>query len=164
MGYSTYFNGSFSLNKKLSKEHYQYLYAFCQTRHMKRYAPMLKYVPDPLRQAVSLPLGTQGCFYIGNPETDIQAEIDYNSILEPDLPPKNLPGLWCQWVPSKNGKRIEWDGCGNFHNYINWLGFIVIYFLQPWGYVISGRVEYQGDEPSDFGTIVVKNNELISFR
>ena len=27
------------------------------------------------------------------------------------------PGIWCQWVPTDDGKGIEWDGGEKFYNY-----------------------------------------------
>jgi len=37
---------------------------------------------------------------------------------------------------------------------------LIHHFLAPAGYVLNGEVEWQGEDPSDIGKIVVKDNEV----
>jgi len=76
--------------------------------------------------------------------------------------PKNIPSLWCQWVPTKDGTGIEWDGNEKFRNYVEWLKYILYNFLQPWGYELNGEVQWQGESCGDTGKIVVKNNKVTT--
>src|SRR5205085_8197663 len=47
---------------RLSKEHAAYLRAFAQTRRMRR-GPQCGALPDPVREAVGLPVGPQGAYF-----------------------------------------------------------------------------------------------------
>ena len=49
--------------------------------------------------------------------------IDYNS------PPKGQPGLWCQWVPTHDGKFIVWDGNEKFYNSAEWMTYLIEHFI-----------------------------------
>ena len=158
MGYTTDFYGSFELDKPLKPEHAAYLRQFAATRRMKRNAEITATRPDSLRQAVGLPVGDEGGFFVGAEgmagQEDSPDVIDYNS------PPVGQPGLWCQWVPSDLGQHIEWDGSEKFYDYIEWLEYIIEKFLAPWGYVLNGSVEWKGEDYIDLGLIEVVNNKV----
>jgi hypothetical protein len=81
-----------------------------------------------------------------------QGVLDYNNA------PLGQPGLWCQWIPTEDGTAIEWDGCEKFYDYIEWLEYLIENFLKPWGYVLEGTCEWQGEDRQDRGRIVVNNN------
>ena len=164
MGYTTEFDGKFNLDKPLTTEHRAYLTAFAETRRMKRDAEKTALRPDPLRLAVSLPVGDEGGYYVGasgytgddpfahhgqEHSTDVT---DYNT------EPTGQPGLWCQWTPSEDGSAIEWDGGEKFYDYVEWIEYLIRHFLSPWGYALNGTVKYQGEESSDKGRIVIVNN------
>lgn len=156
MGYTTDFEGSFTLNQPLTEAHAAYLKAFAGTRRMHRDAVKTALIADPVRAAVNLPVGKDGGFFVGNTANVGQDKTD--DIIEYNDPPKGQPGLWCQWVPTASGDSIEWDGGEKFNEYTAWLEYIVTNFLQPWGYVLNGKVKWYGEERSDTGTISVKNN------
>jgi hypothetical protein len=149
MGYTTNFEGHFTLDKPLTVPQFNYLKAFADVRHMTRNNVVLIDVEDPLRQKVDLPLGTQGEFYVRDEEF---AVIDYNE------PPTTQPGLWCHWVPTEDGQGIEWDGGEKFYEYVLWLKYIIKNFLKPWGLILNGEVEWEGEENTDMGKIVVTDN------
>lgn len=158
MGYSTDFSGSFTLNKPLAENHRKYLMAFSGTRRMRR-NPNKITTPDPIREAVGLPLGHSGDYFVGadlnNAGQGMSADIiDYN------CPPSDQPGLWCQWVPNNDGTEIEWDGGEKFYNYIEWIKYLISNFLKPWGYKLNGTVEWHGEEHGDMGRIIIKDNKV----
>jgi hypothetical protein len=182
MGYTTDFEGHFTLDKPLTPEQAAYLHAFCETRRMIRDVAVLEKAapvafkgrrypgsdaePLPegatdrsLREAVGLPLGPEGAYHIGSGYSGQDHDA---SILDYNVPPKGQPGLWCQWVPTKDGKGIGWDGGEKFYNYIEWLVYLIEHFLQPWGYVLSGQVIWQGEDRSDVGKIKVVDNVVSS--
>jgi hypothetical protein len=76
--------------------------------------------------------------------------------------PTKIPnvGIWCDWAPNKDGTEIEWTGAEKFYDYVEWLEYIVNTFLAPKGYILNGEVEYQGEDRSDMGMIVVKDNVI----
>lgn len=158
MGYTTKFDGIFHLDKPLFDSEVLYLLAFAGSRRVKRDVKVLQNVPDSARVAVNLPPGEEGCYFVNekwtNPDLD-ESIIDYNR------PPTGQPGLWCQWIPTYNGRGIQWDGGEKFYKYVEWLQYIVNHFLVAWGYVLNGTVHWQGELPDDIGKITVENNKII---
>lgn len=156
MGYTTYFDGSFALEKPLTKEHRDYLVAFNDTRRMRRNGKEATKLPDPIRFAVGLPIGTDGAYFVGG--TGHAGQDHDESIDNYNDPPDGQPGLWCQWRPNEDGTAIEWDEGEKFYAYTEWLKYLIEHFLKPWGYVLNGDVTWAGADPSDLGMIVVRDN------
>ena len=156
MGYTTEFQGTFSLNKTLTEDQVVYLTKFSETRRMKRDAKIAATLPDPLRNAVGLPIGNEAEYFVGG-VGDFGQDDDL-SVIDHNDPPKNQPGLWCQWVPSADGEGIEWNGGEKFYYYVEWLNYIIKNFLIPWGLVLNGTVKWRGEDFDDTGKIIVKDN------
>jgi hypothetical protein len=155
MGYHTEFTGQFTLAVALTEAQAEYLTAFNQTRRMKR-DPQRIDMPDPVREAVGLPLGLEGDYFVGS-------TADYGQNRTPDVvdgnrPPQGQPGLWCQWTPTDDRTGIEWDGGEKFYNYVEWINYIIGHFLRPWGHSLSGEVTWSGEDASDMGKIRIENN------
>jgi hypothetical protein len=70
------------------------------------------------------------------------------------------PSLWCQWMPSDDGRAIVWDRGEKFQQHAEWLRYLLRHFLIPWGYVLNGRVDWQGPEPGEVGMISVLDNAV----
>lgn len=107
MGYSTTFTGHVTVTPPLNPHEVAYLKRFGGTRRMKR---------------------SNGPYYCGtgwwgqDHEPDI---IDYSKA------PDDQPGLWCQWLPSDDGARIEWDGGEKFYYAVDWMTYVIDTFLKP---------------------------------
>lgn len=158
MGYTTDFEGSFTLNKSLAPNHKAYLDKFAETRRMCRDAVAVASLADPVRGSVGLGVGPDGCYFVGGggfagQERDASI-IDYNR------PPAGQPCLWCKWAPNEAATAIEWTGAEKFYNYVEWLGYLVDHFLKPWGYAITGTVHWEGEERSDVGRIIALDNVI----
>lgn len=150
MGYTTEFNGHFDLNKKLTDEDAQYLLKFANVRHMKR--DIQGY-------------GIEGEFYVDGSDNDGSDNFGQgrdSNIIDYNKPPSTQPGLWCQWVPTKDYKGIIWDEGEKFYNYVEWLEYIINNFLAPKGYILNGEVEWIGEENGDLGMIVVVDNVVTT--
>jgi hypothetical protein len=170
MGYSTDFEGSFTLDKPLTKAQLAYLNRFSSIRHMGRNASLAEKIPDPLRIAVGLPIGQQGEYFVEVKEKYGFRQGTDESVLDENTPPSTQPTLWCQWVMNEEvwihdggtraeaGTQISWDGGEKFYCYVKWLEYIIKNFLIPWGYKLNGKVKYQGERDGDKGTITVKDN------
>jgi hypothetical protein len=187
MGYTTDFDGSVTLEPALTPEQAAYLKRFNQSRRMKRNAEIAETFPDPLREAVGLPIGVEGEFYVSSEDLDgvitdpndprighLKSEKvpEWNdpskachagqrrdaSIDEYNGPPSGQPSLWCQWTTNADGTEIEWDGGEKFYEYVEWMEYIIDSFLKPWGIVAEGEIEWQGEGRGDIGLIVVKDN------
>src|SRR5262245_41795960 len=132
MGYTTIFKGQLAIHPLLNAKHLAYLKAFNTTRHMKWNVDEIAKVPDPVREAVHLPLGSEGAFVV--------LDVPYQSplVTNPNHSPNSLPGLWCSWTPTDNGQALKWDGGDNFSFYQDWLSFLFLEFLRPWGYRLEG--------------------------
>jgi hypothetical protein len=65
MGYTTDFEGQFDLDKPLAPAHRVYLKAFEDSRRMVRDAEKTALRPDPVRDAVGLPVGPEGSYFVG---------------------------------------------------------------------------------------------------
>lgn len=157
MGYTTTFEGTFHFNKRLLDREFLYLCEFSRTRRMQRSPEILLDVPDPARTAVGLPLGEEACYFV-NQEWDEDSEI---SIVDYNSPPKNQPGLWCQWVPTADGGGIKWNGMEKFYYYVEWLQYLIDNFIEPWDYILNGEVNWQGERSGDRGIILVEKNQII---
>ena len=142
MGYSTYFEGRFKLNNKLDDETYEFLQALSCTRRMKRDV-------DPK-------YGVEGEFYVEGGGMCGQDKED--NIINYNQPPKTQPSLWCDWVPTPDRMHIEWNKGEKFYNYIEWIKYIIIKILAPKGYILNGKVTYQGEDTHDNGVIQITNN------
>jgi hypothetical protein len=68
------------------------------------------------------------------------------------------PGLWCQWVISDDSKELEWNGGEKFYYYIEWLQYMINHFFQPWNIKLNGEVTWEGEDSSDMGKIILKDN------
>lgn len=158
MGYTTEFEGEFKLDRPLEKHHAAYLMKFADTRRMKRDPRMAAKLPDPVREAVGLELGIEAEFFVGGAGDFGQARDE--SILNYNIEPYTQPGLWCKWEPNDDGTAIRWNGVEKFYNYIDWLQYLITNFLKPWGYELNGEVTWQGEDPTDSGTITVKQNKI----
>jgi hypothetical protein len=154
MGYTTEFEGEFSVNPALKPEHRMYLYMFSRSRRMKRNAIALEAVSDPIREAVSLPIGEEGAYCV--------IGVEDASVTDHNKPPADQPELWCQWIPTQDGTAICWDGNEKFYEYTAWLKYLIKHFLQPWGYALNGEVAYSGEHAFDTGILSVINNEVFT--
>lgn len=158
MGYTTDFNGEFGLNKPLSAEHKTFLEKFSGTRRMNRKEAVAAKLQDSVRIAAGLPVGKDGAYFVGGKEDFGQGHDE--SIANYNTPPSGQPSLWCQWVPNDDGTAIVWDGGEKFYEYVDWIEYLINNFLQPWGYVLNGEVEWFGEDRDDRGLIVVDNNAV----
>lgn len=70
------------------------------------------------------------------------------------------PGLWCQWVVEgdEDGMILKWDEGEKFYSYVEWLKYLINHFFSKWGVKLNGEIEWEGEERSDMGKIIVKNN------
>lgn len=185
MGYTTDFTGEFHLDHSLTPEHKAYLIAFARTRRMKRNSELTEKMPDPIRKAIGLPIGPEGAYYVGSDKDGNCGQSRTDDILDYNAPPGQIgydpkipflkrmsknrertekgtcqPGLWCQWAPNEDGTSIIWDGGEKFYEYVPWIVYLIKNFLEPWGYILNGIVEWQGEENEDSGVISIKNNTV----
>jgi hypothetical protein len=146
MGYNTDFSGRVEINPPLDEAERNFLEKFAGTRRMFR---------------------GKGPYYVDNTGMAGQDEeadsIDYNR------PPAGQPGLWCQWVPTPDGKYIKWDGGEKFYNASEWMTYIIDHFLKAnpiaklphlKPHTCNGEIKAAGEDPDDRWKLVVKDNKV----
>ena len=156
MGYTTEFQGAFQVEPALEQSHVKYLQAFANSRRMKRDKSICRKMPDPIREAVGLAVGPEGCYFVGG--QGFKGQERDKSVVEGNQPPAGQPGLWCKWEPTDDGNQIEWNGAEKFYDYIEWIEYLIKHFLVPGGYVLNGDVMWQGEEIGDVGMIQIVDN------
>ena len=147
MGYSTDFDGTLKLNKKLSEEDHKFLTKLAETRRMAR--------------KVDAKYGVEGEFYVDGEGMFGQDQED--NVIDHNRPPSTQPSLWLQWVPTEDGMGIEWDGGEKFYNYVEWLEYLIEKILEPRGYIMNGEVYWYGEDREDIGIIKVKDNQVSTY-
>ena len=160
MGYTTEFTGQFNLDRTLTADHYRYLVKFSDTRRMARDPDECEGMPDRLRHKVGLPIGDEGGYFVGGTGTCGQDNDD--SVIDQNEPPEGQPGLWCNWTPNDEGNSIVWNETEKFYYYTEWLQYIISHFLKPWGYLVNGKVDFQGEDSDDYGSIMVQDNIVMT--
>jgi len=153
MGYDTDFEGEFILDKPLTKEQQKYLDMFSDTRRTKKNLEIIELYPDPVREAVNLPVGKEGGYCV------IDVEIDDKCVKSYNESPEGQPGLWCNWIPNEEGTSIIWNNAEKFYNYVSWIKYIIDNFLKPWGLTLNGEVKWFGEKGiDDIGMIKIIDN------
>jgi len=153
MGYTTEFEGEFAIEPPLTKEQTAYLKQFCDTRRIRRDLEKASKLPDPLREAVALPLGEDAEFFVGG--SGFRGQDRDDSIVEYNNKPRTQPGLWCQWEPTDDGSKLRWDGAEKFYYYTEWLEYLNENFFKAWDRKIIGAVSWQGEQHDDYGLLTV---------
>ncbi len=74
----------------------------------------------------------------------------------------DTPDSYCQWVPSREGDALVWDGGEKFYYYADWLQWIIDNKLKPWGINIAGAVTWQGEEVGDVGRLEVVDGKAVA--
>lgn len=166
MVYSTDFKGSFHINPPLKPEHTAYLQKFSDTRRVDRDEAISSKIDDPIRIAVGLPAGLAGGYTLI--DTDPFGPVVDNSVVDYNNPPEGQPGLWCEWTPTDNGIELEWNhatfivSSSFFYCYLDWLIYLNEHFFQPWGYRLSGQVQWKDENKNRKGFITIDNDNDVS--
>lgn len=155
MGYTTEFDGAFTITPPLNKDQVAYIQAFSDKRRMKR-SDNMSNSPDPIREKVGLPFGVEGEFYTGS---IIECGQDDN-VLDFNQEPQTQPGFWCKWTVNDEGTELFWNECEKFYNYADWLEYMVDNFFTKWGCILNGKVNWQGEDDRDNGVIEVNDNTI----
>lgn len=158
MRYPIQFDSHLTLDRPLSPQHLAYLNQFVQIRRVALSVEHLQAIPDPLREAVGLPLGEEGAYFV-------DLDFDHERLLEPmvlniNKPPHGQPSLWCAWRFDLGGASLSYSDSYNLYRCYVWLQYLLEHFLLPWGYRVHGEIYWQGAEAADHGKITAHGNTL----
>lgn len=177
MGYTTDFEGQLKISRPLSQKKTSYLNLLNSTRRMKRNVNKLMTIYKG-KHGTPLPASDRPADIYGY-EGEYFAKDDGNmgqngdeSVIDHNKAPGQIgwggghkygqPGLWCGWEISEDGKFLQWDGGEKFYDYVDWLKYLIKHFFSPWGHKLNGEIKWFGEERTDIGTIVVKNNVVTT--
>lgn len=149
MGYSTTFQGQINISPALSVDEIDYLVKFADTRRMNR---------------------ANGPYFVDG--TGYKGQDNNSDIIDFNQPPAGQPGLWCQWVPNKNGDALEWDGGEKFYDSVEWMQYLIDHFLKPGAiapldfllknHVLNGEILAQGEDIDDRWKLIVQDNVVTT--
>jgi len=78
-----------------------------------------------------------------------------------------MPGIYCQWIPTKDGTRLIWDGGEKFYDSVEWMEYLIEHFIAgdsrdrivfTHERKVNGVIHASGEEPSDVWRLVVTDN------
>lgn len=172
MGYTTRFAGEIHFDHPVSAELKKYINSFAKTRHVRCDTSMIQRLfPEWQKYSWKGQLGFEGEYFIG-PRIEINRPVidseetfyrwkdeinKANGIIDDNVPPRGVPGLWCNWIIDENGS-LCWSRGEKFYNYEEWLVYLIDRFFAPKGYLLDGKLLYSGEREDDMGYIFVRNN------
>jgi hypothetical protein len=164
LGWRSYFiqfAGSVSLDRPLQPAQAAYLQRFLLTRRVAWRVEQVEKLADPLREAVGLPLGPEGAYFVDLSFDELPVATWRPLVLNQNQPPQGQPFLWCFWKLEEDGLRLRYaDQRYELYYCYAWLEYLIEHFFSPWGYTLNGEITWQGDDAEDRGTITVKNKQL----
>lgn len=156
MSYTYDLIGKLSISPALNNDQVAYIQEFSQSyRH--KFAPKWQSWPNPLREAVGLPVGIEGEYI----SSDMGTGSDFiENCMEVDSnPPNTQPSFNCCWTTTK-GNALQWNKLHRTYEPVAWLNYMIEHFFKPWGVNLNGTVECHGEEKDDRTLIVVNNNTV----
>lgn len=157
MSYTYDLIGKLSVSPPLSADQVAYIQEFSHSyRH--KFAPKWQSWPNPLREAVGLPVGIEGEYISSAMGTGVDfiencMEVDTNT-------PNNQPSFQCCWTTTAKGNVVKWNKLGRTFAPVQWLEYMMEHFFKPWGVTLNGKVECHGEAKEDRTLIVVTNNTV----
>lgn len=136
MGYTTDFEGFFTITPPLQGAPKDLLDGICNTRRMARET-------DPI-------YGVEGEFCVNEAQ---------GRVLDNNRPPRTQPSLNCDWELSEDGAKLQWSGMEKFYGYTEWLRYIITRVI-PEGTLLNGEVKFAGESAHDKGVIQIVDNRI----
>lgn len=158
MGYTTYFEGQFTVEPPLNAQEIAYLTDFAETRRVDR---------------------ERGPYFVGDRHVFGSGMDACPDIRNYNKPPEGQPGLWCQWVPTEDGKAIQWDEGEKAYYMEEWIVYIIDHFLRPGAHAqgcgdaqfspftfdhkVNGVVYASGEDPGDLWAVRIVDNVVTVY-
>lgn len=150
--------GALTITPPLDPAQRDYLAAFATSRRVMRDPQILVSVVDPLREAVHLPLGTDGAFFVA----DQSQEVAGPDVVDVNRPPGGQPSLYCNWTPTADGRALVWAGEDSFEAPSEWIGYLRASFLAPWQRELAGHVDWYTMEGAAVRVEIVNGQAILS--
>lgn len=157
MSYTYDLLGKLSVSPPLNADQVAYIQEFSHSyRH--KFAPKWQSWPNPLREAVGLPVGIEGEYIssamgTGSDFIENCMEVDMGT-------PNNQPSFQCCWTTNATGTVVKWNKLGRTFAPAQWIEYMIEHFFKQWGVTLNGKVECHGEEKEDRTLIVVNKNQV----
>jgi hypothetical protein len=162
--YKIQFEGSVQLDRPLQPEQIAYLQRFLEIRRIAWSVDYIDALPDSLREAVGLPPGPEGAYFVGlsfeELKVDVWQPLVRDQKLHQNKPPQGQPRLWCAWKLDEDGVTFRYTDEQELYFCYAWLQYLIEHFFTPWGYEVDGEITWQGDDEADRGTIIVGKSHI----
>ncbi|WP_201360982.1 hypothetical protein [Dictyobacter formicarum] len=173
MGYVTWFTENLIFDRPLAPHHLAYLQAYSRVPHVHWDVDIVKNDPDPLREAVGLPIGENGCYFTGRGLKDLYVAPPWvylaganEATIDPAYIDWICPGVpyhHCAWRPGDDGTELR-IASDKPYCWYTWLQYLLDHFLVPWGYILNGKMTWQGEDEKDRGALLVEKNRAVARR
>ena len=164
MGYNTDFTGELHVHDKdgkrtkLDGDTAKLIIGLSRTRRMMRDTEKLaKRLGISVEECEKL-YGEEGELYIHEDGEFGQTSTD--DIVDFNYPPKNQPGLWCNWTYDSDNNVIVWNESEKTYDSPEWIDYIGN-LLSKRGYLLNGIISWQGEDSDDEGKIRVDDSKVL---
>jgi hypothetical protein len=106
--YHIQFTGSVLLDRPLQPAQTAYLQRFFATRRIMWLPEKVQDRADPLREAVNLPLGEEGAYFVGLSFDELSVPDWRPLVANQNKPPQGQPFLWCFWRLDEDGVTLRY--------------------------------------------------------
>lgn len=184
MGYTTTFEGTFTVSGNLTVDLIQYINRFNHCRHTAVDVERFKAeVPDYEDYGFNGDLGSCGEFIIYD-AFDHKHMNEFRKGTIDDYNPNSVKSFYCRWgfldtethglLPLHGMEKIiqrkidagqvvfGWDLSEKFYSYVAWLKHIAAVFLEPSGVKLNGVILAMGEDLDDARYIVAKENDILA--
>ena len=72
-----------------------------------------------------------------------------------------MPGIHCCWEIDEEGTEIHATEAYDY-GFCNWIPILIEKYFEPWGYILNGEADWDGQESGDDGTATVVNNVMTT--
>ena len=165
MGYNTNYIGAFHIYKtstgkksKLPENLALILINLSRTRRMNRDVNKLAKLLNISIEECKEKYGKHGEFYFHNDGN--MGQTVTSDVINFNFPPPTQPSVWCNFTYDPKENNIVWNENDKTEEGIEWINYI-LKFLHENGYEMKGTMEWEGEECSDNGLIVVDGKNVF---
>ena len=166
MGYSTEFYGNILITPTPSNDFIEKVNEWLKQRHMIFFSTdILSRYPYADDDTVDgLPVADNGWNWINGYMDSSSSTV---RVVDPNCPPTPCTSLWSDWTIVYNGSGgalLTWNGDEKSYDMWEWLQLLIDHVFAPYGYVLNGSVDFQGENDYDSGNFTVVDNVISGNR
>jgi hypothetical protein len=153
MGYNYFYSGGVGLDKPLDEKTKKLIERLCLVNRVKR--DVSKIDSDPKDY------GVEGEFHLNlTNNTNCESTIDE---LDPPSSPPDTSSCW-KYDAKGNFMYVDDNYNGSWEDVMQWLNYYITKIFKPRGYILDGKICYDGEERDDGGSIICQHNKVFEER